>query len=97
MLRGTWTRRLLDDACRAAGFAPQVVLELESGEALRETVRAGYGLTVLPAGYLRADDPGLVALQLIQPTPLREVVALLPGDRQPSRAAAAFLAELVRG
>jgi DNA-binding transcriptional LysR family regulator len=97
VLGGTYTRRLLDDACRAAGFAPQVVLELESGEALRETVRAGYGLTVLPTGYLRADDPGLVAVQLLQPTPLREVVALLPNDRPASRAAAAFLAELIRG
>ncbi len=97
VLSGTYTRRLLDDACRAAGFTPQVELELESGEALRETVRAGYGLTVLPAGYLRADDPGLVAVQLLDPTPLREVAALLPGDRPASRLAAAFLAELIRG
>lgn len=97
VLSGTYTRRLLDDACQRAGFTPQLVLELESGEALRETVRAGYGLTVLPAGYLRADDPGLVAVQLLQPTPVREVVALLPGDRPASRAASAFLAEVISG
>ena len=95
VLSGTYTRQLLERACRQAGFTPQVVLELESGEALRETVRAGFGLTVLPAGYLRADDPGLVAVQLVQPTPLREVVALMPADRPATRVAEAFLAEMV--
>lgn len=90
VLPGTFTRQLLDQACRQAGFTPRVALELESGEALRETVRAGFGLTVLPAGYLRDDDPGLVALQLVQPTPQREVLALLPGDRPASRPATAF-------
>jgi DNA-binding transcriptional LysR family regulator len=96
VLPGTYTRRLLDEACRLAGFTPRVALELESGEALRETVRAGFGLTVLPGGYLRGDDPGLVAVKLTHPTPEREVLALLPNDRPATRPAQAFVAALQR-
>lgn len=94
VLAGTYTRRLLDEACQRAGFIPRVTMELESGETLRETVRAGLGLTVLPAGYLRDDDPDLVAIPLSTPAPERAVEALLPTDRPVSHATRAFLDEL---
>jgi DNA-binding transcriptional LysR family regulator len=50
---GTFTGEIIHDACRAAGFAPRVVLTLSSAEALCEVVRAGLAMTILPAGYLR--------------------------------------------
>jgi DNA-binding transcriptional LysR family regulator len=91
----TYTGSVIHAACRKAGFAPRAVLALESGEALRETVRAGLGLTILPAGYLGAHERELRAVRLTAPTPVRDVVALTPADRTPPRAVTAFTAELV--
>ncbi len=65
----TYTGSVIHAACRKAGFAPRAVLALESGEALRETVRAGLGLTILPAGYLGAHERDLRAVRLTAPTP----------------------------
>ncbi|MBC8133163.1 MAG: LysR family transcriptional regulator substrate-binding protein, partial [Deltaproteobacteria bacterium] len=77
-------------ACAAAGLIPQVRITIDSGEALRELVRAGVGITILPARYLLGEQKGLRAVRLVRPTPWREVFALrAPGE--PSAAAAAFL------
>jgi len=73
---GTFTGEIIHEACRAAGFAPRVVLTLSSAEALCEVVRAGLALTILPAGYLRRPDSGaaaLVAVRLKDPTPRRNL------------------------
>ena len=96
VLQGTFTSGLIVEACRKAGFAPRVLLRLESGEAIREVVRAGLGITILPAGYLGRRDPSLRAVRLTQPTPKREVhVAWDPRARLPA-AARAFVDELRR-
>jgi DNA-binding transcriptional LysR family regulator len=77
-------------ACAAAGLTPQVRMTVDSGEALRELVRAGVGITILPARYLSGSGSGLRAVRLVRPTPWREVFALRsPGE--PSAAATAFL------
>ncbi len=77
-------------ACVAAGLAPRIRMTIDSGEALREMVRAGVGITILPARYLTGPQSGLRAVRLVRPTPWREVFALrAPGE--PSAAAAAFL------
>ena len=81
-------------ACRQAGITPRVLLRLESGEALRETVRAGLGCTILPEGYLPEHDRGLVAVRLTDPTPRRDVVVASRSGQSRSRAAEAFLQEL---
>jgi DNA-binding transcriptional LysR family regulator len=92
----TLTGSIIHRACRQAGFTPRPVLSLESGEALRETVRAGLGCTILPEGYLPPADPELRAIRLVDPTPRREVVAATRSEVPLSRAAAAFLVA-VRG
>lgn len=72
----TFTGEIIHDACREAGFEPQVVLTLSSAEALCEVVRAGLALTILPASYLRRPDSregGLVAVRLKDPTPRRDL------------------------
>lgn len=87
---------IIHRACRQAGFSPRPLLALESGEALRETVRAGLGCTILPEGYLPPADPELRAIRLIEPTPRREVLVATRQGEPRSRAAAAFLALLRR-
>jgi LysR family transcriptional regulator, cyn operon transcriptional activator len=93
---GTFTGEIIHEACRAAGFAPRVVLTLSSAEALCEVVRAGFALTILPAGYLRrveAGAEGLVAVRLKDPTPRRDLwlVQRRATSLPTPRAAAEFL------
>jgi DNA-binding transcriptional LysR family regulator len=90
---GTFLSAIIHDACREAGFQPRVVLTLASAEALRETVRAGLGLTILPRGYATPAVPGLAAVALTHPTPKRDVLLVEPGSdaRVPPRAAGALV------
>jgi DNA-binding transcriptional LysR family regulator len=90
---GTFLSTIIHESCRQAGFAPRVVLTLASAEALRETVRAGLGLTILPRGYATPAVPGLVAVSLTHPTPKRDVMLVERGPDLPSspRAAGAFV------
>jgi DNA-binding transcriptional LysR family regulator len=90
----TSTGAIIHRACRQAGFTPRPVLALESGEALRETVRAGLGCTILSEGYLPPADPELRAIRLVDPIPRREVLVATRHEEPLSRAAAAFLAVL---
>lgn len=89
----TFTGEIIHQACRAAGFSPQVVLTLSSAEALCEVVRAGLALTILPAGYLRRADPELAAVRLKDPTPRRDLwlVQRRPGGLPTPKCAAEFL------
>ena len=93
---GTFLSDIIHEACAHAGFAPNVRLTLASAEALRETVRAGLGLTILPRGYAAPTDPDLVAIPLTHPTPHREVLLVERGTGQLAtpRAVAAFTALL---
>jgi LysR family transcriptional regulator, cyn operon transcriptional activator len=92
----TFTGEIIHEACRSAGFEPNVVLTLSSAEALCEVVRAGLASTILPAGYLRPSDlraDGLVAVRLKDPTPRRDLwlVRRRPSSLPTPRAAAEFL------
>jgi DNA-binding transcriptional LysR family regulator len=89
---GTFLSDIVHEACERAGFTPRVRLTLASAEALRETVRAGLGLTLLPRGYASPADRDLVAVPLTRPTPRREVLLVERGAGQLAtpRAVAAF-------
>lgn len=93
---GTFLSDIVHEACDSAGFSPRVRLTLASAEALRETVRAGLGITILPAGYASPADRELLALPLTHPTPRREVLLVERGAGQLAtpRAVAAFSAVL---
>ncbi|HVY25040.1 MAG TPA: LysR family transcriptional regulator [Polyangiaceae bacterium] len=95
---GTFLSDIVHEACERAGFVPRVRLTLASAEALRETVRAGLGLTILPRGYASPADRDLVAVPLSHPTPKREVLLVERGAAGllTPRAAQVF-AELVAG
>lgn len=51
--RGSTTRLRFDHACKAAGFAPDYVIETTSRETLKEAVAAGLGIGVIAASELR--------------------------------------------
>ena len=79
---GTFLSDIIHEACERAGFVPRVQLTLASAEALRETVRAGLGLTILPRGYASPSDRDLVAIPLTHPTPQREVLLVERDSKQ---------------
>ncbi|HEX2872594.1 MAG TPA: LysR family transcriptional regulator [Polyangiaceae bacterium] len=79
---GTFLSDIIHEACDQAGFSPRVRLTLASAEALRETVRAGLGVTILPRGYASPSDRDLVAVPLTRPTPKREVLLVERGPDQ---------------
>jgi len=89
---GTFLSDIVHEACERAGFTPRVQLTLASAEALRETVRAGLGLTILPRGYVSLRDRDLVAVPLTHPTPKREVLLVerTAGDIATPRAVSVF-------
>lgn len=93
---GTFLSDIVHEACEHAGFSPRIRLTLASAEALRETVRAGLGITILPAGYASPTDRELSALPLSHPTPRREVLLVerSAGQLATPRAVAAFSALL---
>lgn len=93
---GTFLSDIVHEACERAGFAPRVRLTLASAEALRETVRAGLGMTILPEGYASPADRELVAVPLTHPTPRREVLLVERGPKELAtpRTVAAFTALL---
>jgi LysR family transcriptional activator of glutamate synthase operon len=89
---GTFLSDIIHEACAHAGFTPNVRLTLASAEALRETVRAGLGVTILPRGYAAPSDRDLVAIPLTRPTPRREVLLVQrgPNDLATPRSVTAF-------
>jgi DNA-binding transcriptional LysR family regulator len=89
---GTFLSDIIHAACEQAGFSPNVRLTLASAEALRETVRAGLGVTILPRGYAAPADRDLVFVPLTRPTPKREVLLVErgPGQLATPRAVAVF-------
>jgi LysR family cyn operon transcriptional activator len=95
---GTFLSDIIHAACAEAGFSPNVRLTLASAEALRETVRAGLGITILPRGYATPADRDLIAVPLTRPTPRREVMLVERGPNQLAtpRAVVAFTAMLSR-
>jgi len=88
---GTYTGAVIHGACERAGFIPRVAVTLDSGEGLREIVRAGRAITILPERYLPAHDDRLCAVRLVDPTPTRDVLALRNPARFATRAAEAFM------
>jgi DNA-binding transcriptional LysR family regulator len=88
---GTYTGAVIHSACERAGFVPRVALTLDSGEGLREVVRAGRAVTILPERYLPAGDRKLCSVRLVDPVPVRDVLVLQNPARTVTRAADAFL------
>ncbi|MDY0913455.1 LysR family transcriptional regulator [Rathayibacter festucae] len=92
-----WCRRTLVDACAAAGFTPRFHVQANDHVTAVAFVAAGMGLTVLPALAAQVLPPGLVAVPLVRPRPLRSIHAVVRGSvasSAPVRVAVSALVEL---
>ncbi len=70
-------RQIPIDACAAVGYAPRFAVETHDFATALAFVREGIGISVLP--QLACDDlpEGLVAVPLIDPTPVRAIQVLI--------------------
>lgn len=71
------TGRIVLQACRAAGFTPRYVARFDDHHAVMALVAAGIGVTVLPELALRRVPPGVAHVGLVNPSPRRQVVAMV--------------------
>jgi DNA-binding transcriptional LysR family regulator len=72
-----WCRRNLIEACHAAGFSPPFHVEAHDYPTAMAFVAAGIGVTVLPTLGARQLPPGVVAVPVTSPTPVRSIYALV--------------------
>ncbi|WP_330509359.1 LysR substrate-binding domain-containing protein [Pseudomonas putida] len=81
-------RKIMDQCALERGFKITTSVEADSFGAMIDLVRNGFGYTALPLAsiYSRLSDGTLCAAPLVDPTPMRKLVLVLPADRQVSPA-----------
>ncbi|PFG44173.1 DNA-binding transcriptional LysR family regulator [Isoptericola jiangsuensis] len=90
-----WCRRNLLEACHAAGFRPTFHVEAHDYPTAVAFVRAGIGITVLPRLGAAQLPPGVVAVPVVRPTPVRALYALVRDGLTASPPARTAVAELL--
>lgn len=72
-----WCKRVITDACAAAGFQPQYRIHTQDHRTALGLVAVGVGVTVLP--LLAAEDlpPSVVQRPVVQPVPQRTITAFV--------------------
>jgi LysR family nitrogen assimilation transcriptional regulator len=95
--RGHGLRNLLDAAAADAGFDLAVRIEADSYSTLKDLVKAGHGLTILPLAPIHAEVTlgGLSYAPLVDPTPTRRLVLAVSADRSVTRLGAFASNEIV--
>jgi DNA-binding transcriptional LysR family regulator len=89
--RGYWSRDLTDDACRQAGFIPDIICEGDEPGAIRSLVAAGLGVAFLPMSSRRAGaGPEVAWLHITEPVCQRTVSLVWREERYLSAAARRF-------
>lgn len=78
---GSITRRALESACSAAGFAPRYAMIANSRESVLAGVAAGLGVGVVAEDEM-LDDPRLVMLDLRDPLPVTEYLVCRAGAQR---------------
>jgi DNA-binding transcriptional LysR family regulator len=90
-----WCRRNLLEACHAAGFRPTFHVEAHDYPTAVAFVGAGIGITVMPRLGAAHLPPGVVAVPVVRPTPVRSLYALVRDGLASSPPVRAAVAELV--
>ncbi|SDH61757.1 DNA-binding transcriptional regulator, LysR family [Actinokineospora alba] len=67
--------QVMFDACAAAGFSPNLVVESEDYTTAQGFVAAGLGISVIPQMGLGSRHPGVVVRKLRRPEPIRAIHA----------------------
>ncbi|GAA4720247.1 LysR family transcriptional regulator [Isoptericola chiayiensis] len=91
-----WCRRNLLEACTAAGFSPAFAVEAHDYPTAIALVRAGVGITVLPALGATHLPPGTVAVPVERPEPVRSIFVVTRDAAARTPAARAAVATLVQ-
>lgn len=80
---GFTLRKIVDEACRQAGFKPCVAFEGEDIDTVKGLVAAGLGVALLPEVTLGENTPReTVKLSIIEPQVTRTVGVITPKDRE---------------
>ncbi|MEU4448788.1 LysR family transcriptional regulator [Actinosynnema sp. NPDC050801] len=87
-------RDIVLDACAAAGFAPNVVVEADDYPTAQGFVAAGLGVTIVPKLGLGVVNPGVVIRKLRHPEPTRTICAAIREDGLRSPAVVSLLEAL---
>lgn len=86
--------RVVRDACRRAGFAPNVVQEANASETIVHLAAGGVGVSLLPMSLKNLRRPGVVYRSLSGKPPVVELSLIW--REQPANAALAHFLELVK-
>ena len=92
---GYGLRRVVLDACAAAGFQPKIAFETSQRETIYGMVQAGLGITLLPRSGIHTAEYTWRLVPLEPPAIEREVSLAWKAKRRPSEAARAFREFLV--
>lgn len=90
------TMNVLPQACRAAGFEPEILFRTDDQVTVRGLVASGIGIALAPSMTLSTLPRGVVARPLEEPSLTRTVLAALPAVRHRLPSAAAMVATLRR-
>jgi DNA-binding transcriptional LysR family regulator len=85
-------RRVSDELCHAAGFAPAIAFESTDLSTIDRLVGAGLGVAVLPAGAVRGSDSGATPVPLAGVRARRDIGLTWRLGRELSPAASRFRA-----
>ncbi len=86
-------RKLVLDACAAAGFTPRFAVEAHDYATAMALVVSGLGVTVVPRLALTTAPAGVLMRPLRHPEPVRSIYALV----RPASAQNPAVIELLRG
>jgi DNA-binding transcriptional LysR family regulator len=89
-------REIQFDACAAAGFAPNYVLDCEDYQTAQGFVAAGIGVSLVPAMGLGSPHPGVTVRRLTHPEPVRSIHAAVAAHARAQPAVRYFLEALKR-
>ena len=82
------------DACRRAGFEPRVVYRAGSVEAVKNLVRQGLGVSIMPEMALKGSGKESLAVMTLDGGMERELNLILGKDRSITRAAEALMSQV---
>jgi DNA-binding transcriptional LysR family regulator len=94
--RGTGLRSRLDEACAAAGFAPQIAFEASDPDVLAQLAARGLGAAILPGAFAEARSEQLRSIAINRPALRGRLVFAWRADG-PSSPAGLALVSRARG
>jgi DNA-binding transcriptional LysR family regulator len=87
---GTGQRTMIEEACRAAGFTPEIVLSLQNVGTLAELAAEGVGVTFVPETIVPSAN-GVRAVPLPDHRLVRQIRMVWRAENPPAPAVHAFL------